>query len=187
MLGLPAHRDFPAATVLSLIETAQAAEAFGVELMPCIVSDCSLGAFAARNLVAHEFLKSDCSHIFWLDSDMSWSGDDFIKLLTLNYPFVAAAGPTKQDKPRLAIYGDCVGLCFACVHRGVMEHLAAIKPKATTNGRKEVSQIFHCGIVDGKLVGEDILFCQDVKSLGYIINIDNSVNLGHIGTKEYRI
>lgn len=182
MLGIPAYRDFPAATAISLFETAQLCERGGIELLLCVVSDCSVGAFAARNLVAHEFLKSDCSYLFWLDADMSWVPDDFIRLLNSGRPFVAASYARKRERSETV-----KGLGFACVSREVMEAIAAIKPLAKCHGRKEpVRQIFHCGVMDGKLMGEDYLFCKDIEALGYPVNIMPDIKLGHIGTKEYR-
>jgi len=184
MLAMPAIKDIPVATVMSLVETVQLCERLRIELVVGTMEGCSMGAFDARNLLAHEFLKSKCSHIFWVDADMTWRAEDFVRLVESGQPFVAAVGPKKRDKPTFAIYENGVGLAFACIERRVMESIAVISPSAKRRGEM-VRQIFRCEVRDGLLFGEDMQFCSDIAALGYEIKKDLTIALGHIGTKEY--
>jgi hypothetical protein len=49
-----------------------------------------------------------------------------------------------------------------------------------------IPHIFRCDDSDGKARGEDMAFFSDIRDLGYQVNIDPNVTLGHVGPKEYR-
>ena len=53
-----------------------------------------------RNTLAREFLKSQCTHIFWLDSDVLMPDDTILRLLSYNLPVVG--GVIFDKKRRLA-------------------------------------------------------------------------------------
>jgi hypothetical protein len=208
MLAIPTTRDFPPATVMSLLNTKQLCMEKGISSITCFVENASMGAFDGRNRCVREFLKSPCTHLFWIDSDMSWNAQDFLRILALGIkmPFIAAAYPSKRDTVKFAFmsvtqdnievlptdeYG-CVklaglGLGFACVQRKVIEQLAAKAPQAKCADDKTPGpQIFRCIVRGGDVFGEDIIFCEDVRALGYDIKIDPNIVLGHVGAKEYR-
>lgn len=80
MIGMPAGRDLPIQTVKSLIGSFAACSERGVP--------CQFGAIAnsaviqwARDEVVDLFLKSDANVLFWIDSDMVWTPEQFIRLL----------------------------------------------------------------------------------------------------------
>ena len=49
-----------------------------------------------------------------------------------------------------------------------------------------MAKIFRFDEPNGEARGEDIAFFADVCDLGYKVNLDPTVTLGHIGEKEFR-
>lgn len=193
-IGFPCGPYVSYHTLMSLLGTVKHCEALGVPLsVLCVVN--SSGPAVARSLVAQEFLDGAASRLFWIDSDMVWTPDDFMKLLGLSTKMgvVGATYSVKSEtKPRFIVkhpdmtdfdmneFGclkvDGMGLGFTIVKREVIERLAAVKKP----------HIFREDFVDGQLRGEDIAFFADVAALGYDIWLDPTIELGHVGLKVYR-
>lgn len=156
-----------------------------------------------RCLVADAFLASEATHLFMIDSDVTWKEEDFCRLLALGTKMECVCGiyPMKRDPETWMLnaegirdvneYGclhiDGVGLGFCCVQRKVIQKLAA---KADLMEVFEVdhpvARIFHSDVFKGRFRGEDMRFFADVADLGYKVWLDPSISLGHVGTKEYR-
>jgi hypothetical protein len=205
MLAMPTHRDIPAGTVRSLLETQH------VLASSNIASDIEMqvgGSIVhhARTKAAWNFLKSDCTHLFWVDSDMAWLAKDFIRLLAIGTKLecVFATYPCRAEPIRFFVSFDekqamhsnefgCLpvngaGLGFCCVQREVVQKIADQSPKLRYPDIDDgpVPRIFRCDDRDGYARGEDIAFFDDIRMLGYQTWLDPSIELGHIGSKEYR-
>lgn len=157
----------------------------------------------ARSKAAWRFLQSKCNRLFWIDSDIAWKGSDFIRFLALSTKMecVCAAYPAKMDPATFFLnvsglvesneYG-CLpivgaGLGFTIVQRGVIERLAEKAPKLKFPDLPEkIPHIFRLDDDGGEARGEDMAFFADVRALGYAVNLDPTIELGHIGSKEYR-
>ena len=50
-----------------------------------------------RNKLVSEFLKGDYTHLFFIDADISFAPDDFIRVLSFNKDIVTAPYPIKKD------------------------------------------------------------------------------------------
>lgn len=204
MLAMPTHRDIPVLTVKSLLETQ---DALTQRNIPCDVEMQVGGSLVhhARTKAAWHFLQSDCTHLFWVDSDISWRAVDFLRLLAFGTKLecVSAVYPCRADPIRFFLsptseimqaneYG-CIpvgglGLGFTVVQRVVMEKIAAQSPLLIYPDVPEgpVPRMFRCDERDGQARGEDIAFFDDIRGLGFQPWLDPSIELGHIGTKEYR-
>ena len=204
MIGIPAGRDLPAQTVKSLIGT------FG--LLQTIGVPCQLGMIAgssvvqwARDEVFDIFVRSDANRLFWIDSDMVWEPQDFMRMVALStvYPVVCAAYPAKLDLTTFYLHHDKakpleadergllevwgVGLGFTVIRREVVEALSAAAPKLYDEiGQREIAEVFRVGGVDenGRRCrrGEDMAFFSDIRSHGFKVMLDPEVSLGHVGT-----
>jgi hypothetical protein len=207
MIGMPVGSGtVPWATALSLINTIRVLDR---EKIPFKISSpvgCSVVTWA-RSAVAGEFLASNCSHLFWIDSDIVWFPDDFVRLLGFGavYPIIGATYPLKKDQ--LQVFCNTVGeegerivnghgnvkvhslgLGFTLVQRKVIEALAATKETVTDsmNGTS-YPDMFRIGRrANGNALGEDVAFFEDCEALGFEAWLDPSINLGHVGTKIYR-
>ena len=51
----------------------------------------------ARNKLVKKFLDTDHTHLFFIDADISFTPDDFIRVLNLNKPISTAPYPIKRD------------------------------------------------------------------------------------------
>jgi hypothetical protein len=50
----------------------------------------------ARDNLAHEFLKTDCTHILFLDNDIVFNHLDILKMINLNKDFICGVYPKKK-------------------------------------------------------------------------------------------
>lgn len=200
-IGMPVYGRIPPHTTLSLARTAQACGAGGVDMTLCIeargiVTWC-------RDMVLDSFLQSKAQKLFWIDSDMAWEPEAFFRLLALSTKrdVVCAAYRSKVDEPTYQINGtgvdepsdelgliriNGIGLGFSVMDRKVCEAVAAKAAIAhdDINGR-DMPAVFRTDIVDGKRVGEDIAFFNDIGALGYQIWLDPTLELGHVGDKMW--
>jgi len=203
MLAMPTHRDIPAGTVASLLATQDLLASKRIPFEVQLQVGNSLVTHA-RSKIAHTFLKSDKSLLFWVDSDIEWEAKDFLRLCALatKMDVVGGAYPAKRDPIVFFLdpssdgdiasneYG-CLkiggwGMGFTVMNRRVIEAMAAKSPKLKFNGSDEpIAHMFRCDEIDGFARGEDMAFFADVKELGFEAFLDPSVTLGHIGSKTY--
>ena len=153
------------------------------------------GAFIdlSRNLFAHWFLSkpefADCTHLFFVDSDLKFEARGFVGLARSGQPICAGAYRRRQkdeDFPvALAINPDGGGLWvetdevggewvmadrvptgFLCISREVLEKMAAQAPMIEIQGQGKVPRLFYTYIDDkGRFVGEDFAFCDDYRRI----------------------
>jgi hypothetical protein len=202
MVCMPAHRDIPVPTVVSLLGTADLMKSRGIPFEIQLQYGSSLVEVARTKGVDH-FLKGDKNRLFWIDSDMSWSAAAFLRLLALSTKMdvVGAAYPYKQDPIQFPIspvngtmeaneYG-CIpmagfGLGFTVMTRRVIQAVSDMSPKLKFPGDPEpIPHVFRCDTINGEFRGEDMAFFADIRSLGYEVCLDPTVTLGHVGQKTY--
>jgi hypothetical protein len=200
MIGMPVDNPIPHKTALSLAETMYVAGARGIPValqmeISGIIQD-------GRNAVFTDFLNSEATKLFWIDSDIIWGVDDFLKMLALStkrdvvcaaYSAKTSTTPTFQmdyELPfRIEDYGlisvKGLGLGFTIVDREVCEKLAA-KSSRYNSHKRELVDLFRVDTVDGHRRTEDMGFFSDIRDLGYKVWVDPDISLGHIGELEWR-
>ena len=82
-------------TISSIISTRDLLARNGIAIGMMWVRD-SLVTRARNKLVA-QFLKTDCTHLFFIDADIVFSPDDFIRVINLDKPIVTAPYPIKKE------------------------------------------------------------------------------------------
>lgn len=202
MIAVPVNRDLPWQTAKSLLDTVIHLQQRGIPYELQFVVGSSI-VEVARSKVADMFLKSSMNRLLMIDSDQAWLAKDAIRILALStkMPIVCGAYPAKRDPPTFLISpeeGDVttnewgcmpikgLGLGFTIVQRCVIEELAERAPKAIFPESDEpVAHIFRCDVVDGTFRGEDIAFFTDARALGYQAWLDPTLEIGHVGAKEY--
>lgn len=158
-----------------------------------------------RDMVLDEFLKSDAQKLFWIDGDMVWGVPEFARMLALStmYDVVCAAYPLKEDKPfnryplladetskadglgLLEIHG--AGLGFSIWSREVCQALADSKPKIYDGfAEAERASVFCVAPRHGRMRTEDMNVFEDIRALGFKVMLDPTIELGHVGSKEWR-
>ena len=104
-IAMPAHRDIPPATVLSLLDSHRVAAEYGIAVQLSLeigVADVSL----ARTICVHRFLhQSKANKLFWIDSDMEWTPDAFMRMLAISTKVDAVIGayPEKCEPTRFHV------------------------------------------------------------------------------------
>jgi hypothetical protein len=201
MLAMPAHRDIPVETAISLVAIIDKMNAIGMPFEIQIQKGGSIIEWA-RSRCVHLFLQSDKNRLFWMDSDIVCQAEDFVRIVALSTKLecIGAVYPAKTDDMPfyLNLDGDrlesdehgClpiggIGLGFCCVQRDVIEKLAATAPLLKMQNGEEMRHLFRCDSKDGVFRGEDMAFCADIRALGYQVKFDPAVKLGHVGPKVY--
>ncbi len=202
MLAMPINRDLPSGTVHSLMRTQVLMFQKGIPLSFNTYDGCSL-VHKARNCLTWDFLKSDCTHLFWVDSDLTWDAETFLKFVVLGnkHDMLCGAYPKKDDKPTFFMaplhnrvttneFG-CVEIKriangFSIMRREVVEALARSSRKIKMDHDGPAIPFIYKLDDDGEeLRGEDMRLCEDVRALGYKIWLDPNVAIGHVGQKTY--
>lgn len=208
MIGLPAYdHKVGVKMAISLMRFAQMALEYGVTIQVSSICGCSV-VTRARNMIADEFMKSDCDHLLFIDADMSFQPESIIRLLAFGQekPIVAGAYEARKagkvyiltldhDKDGNVIM-DPMGLVkarrvatgFMMIQRQVFETLAKLHPEwyhKDVNSDNMLYSFFDFLVTPEGYVGEDFLFCQRAIDAGYTCWIDPTIKLGHMGIHEY--
>lgn len=161
----------------------------------------------ARNMLADQFLKSDCDQLFMVDSDIAWDAKYFESMLFFagHAPVVCAAYPMKTEPTTVVVRpppGNAekidatglfaiggTGLGFTVVQRKVIEALAKDSPlmASSTAGGGPIPRIFACETTFDGYLGEDIKFFEDCWAHGFPVKLATGVRLHHMGTKAYSL
>lgn len=199
-IGIPAYGPFPALTVSAIANTLLACGQAGVDAQLCIEQRGIVTM--ARDQVLDSFLRSGKQKLFWIDSDMVWEPDSFLRLVALSTTrdVVCAAYPSKKDgETEFQVSGtgkaetpdpygifeiSGLGLGFTIVDRSVCEAVAGTAPLATDEiSGRTMAAVFRVDVVNGRRRGEDIAFFADIRGHGYKVWLDPTIRLGHVGTK----
>ena len=138
-----------------------------------------------RNRLVRGFLKSDCTHLFFIDDDVVPPEDALARLLAVNRPVATGLYPISVQNRFVA--------CIKGLHDNDF----------VETWRRDVFPIKHCGLgcalvqretferigfpwfswpeeEDGTNVGEDVWFCHRVRKVGLQIFCDGSLICGHV-------
>lgn len=168
----------------------------------------------ARNAATAHFLNSDCSHLFFIDSDIEFDPESVLKLLRHNKEVVAGVYPKKYYMwNRIfageegvdfvlggGVYFNEDGLIettylptgFLMIKRDVFIKIASNKPELKyKNDIDAYGQLdtfynfFRSGVHNEIYESEDWGFCSIWRELGGTLLIDPTIKLGHIGWNNF--
>ena len=211
MLGLPTY-DFKvtAKLAISLASFCTRAMQHGVDIQICNISGCSVVS-RVRNLIAKDFLDSDCTDLMFIDSDINFEAEDIFRLMAWNsdpkkgivagIPVARKKGKTyistldtDEDENILMNYmglvkAKRVATAFMIIRREVFEKLYEAHPEWRYHDEKkvgdEITAFFDFALKDGTYIGEDFLFCDRAREMGFEVWIDPTIKLGHMGMEEF--
>jgi hypothetical protein len=164
---------------MSVAESCQVAALMGINVTVCMMRN---GAFIdlSRNNFVRLFLETECTHLFFIDSDLKWEPRAFVGLLTSGKPICAGAYPKRQEpeeypvryKPHPEQGGlwvdngwimcDRVPTGFLCIERSVLERMVAKAPVIKSSKDPTNPRLFYTYMnEDDMFVGEDFAFCKD--------------------------
>lgn len=127
----------------------------------------SNGAFIdmARNRLVRMFLDTDCTHLFFIDSDLRWEARAFYGLLCSGHPVCAGIYPKRQspeeypihlatDDDENIVHKDGWFMCdkvptgFLCIRRDVIETMVAEAPIVEGHNEPDSPYLFYTEIID---------------------------------------
>lgn len=200
-IAMPTYDKLPPRTAQSLFSTAQACGQLGVSCDLIITTGI---VELARDLALSEFLAGKAQKLFWIDADMVWEPEAFLRMVALSTRFDVLCAAYRHKAPGapqhiinwtpglpanefglLPINGT--GLGFTIVDRKVCQAISDAAPLITdhVNGRQQRA-VFRVDVVDGHRRTEDMAFFADIAALGHTIWLDPTITLGHIGSWEWR-
>lgn len=204
-IGMPVGKPIPPMTVSSIFATAYQLGQMGIRC-DLLMQICGVVTIA-RDSVLDEFLKCGADKLIWVDSDIAWTPQDFLRMLALStkYDVIAVAYPSRSHDGNLfQVNTDGIaehsisehglfningtGLGFCIVDRKPLELLAAKAPRVLDGySQKEMAEVFRVDRTpSGHRRTEDIAFFDDLREAGFTVWCDPSIELGHIGEKEWR-
>jgi len=193
-------------TALAVGGLLQQAMRYNLEVVTGYVGGCSIIS-VARNILVREFLSTDCTDLMFIDSDISFTPTDVLRLLahTTNRDIVGGVPPSRQkekyylmmlDETNKQLTVDGLGLlkarriatAFMMIRREVVSTLIDAHPEweyKDAYSNKRIHALFDFSLTGEGYIGEDFLFCDRAREHGYSVWIDPTINLGHMGVKEY--
>ena len=151
-----------------------------------------------RHKLAQTCIEDKCTHILWLDSDMTFPVDLTERLLKHNLPVIACNYSTRSQ-PRKSVAYKSVGDWNSWIHSKNAEQplseAAAVgmgcmmtEIGVYTNMSEPYFEItYHPELKEW--IGEDFYFCKKLTDQGYKILIDNNLSLeiSHLGTTAFTL
>ena len=161
----------------------------------------------ARMGMTAEFLKTNYSHMMWLDADIEFTPEDVAKLWNMDADIAVGVYCMKKEGSPFAAWQDgklitnlnhvvknidgiasidYAGTGFMMIKREVIEDLST-KVEKYENEMPDIPALYMTPIRDGYLVSEDYYFCALAREHGYKVLMDTNVRLGHWGLKRYGV
>lgn len=158
-----------------------------------------------RNVMADKFLRSDCTHLMFIDSDQSWDVQGFMNILKADVDMVGAAYPVKNNWEHygVSIYtnedgtplvnedglikAEKVPTGFMKISRKVFETIRDANPDDWYyHGENEkLHNFFGHLTIDHVRYGEDISFNIRWQRCGGEIWLEPKVAMGHFGSNGW--
>jgi len=152
----------------------------------------------ARDMLAAQFLASDCTSLVFIDGDIGFGRKDLQALIDAPQPLIGGLCPRK-----------CVELDWACVplddqplpadvcapievrhtatgflridRRVFTDLIAAGRPTYPDGEGRTMHHFFGSAVVDGAFLSEDYFFCELAARTGYAVHVHPGIRLRHVG------
>jgi len=211
MIGIPSY-DFKVTTkwAISFAHFCVEASKHGITTQIANISGCSVVS-RARNLIAYDFLESDCTDLMFIDSDINFAAEDIFRLMAWNTDpkkGIVAGIPVARKKGKVFIStletdeddnilmnhmglvkAKRVATAFMLIRREVFEKLKEAHPEWQYKDEREQDgpsiSFFDFKSTPEGYVGEDFLFCDRAREQGFEVWIDPTIKLGHMGVNEF--
>jgi hypothetical protein len=157
----------------------------------------------ARDILAAQFLASDCTSLVFIDGDVGFARQDLQWLLESPHPITGGLYQRKNasghwvcmPQPNDAAVTSVphyrrvqrIGTGFLRIDRLVFEKLMrdpSILSYPLDNST--LHQFFPSGVLDGHFLSEDYYFCELAARAGFDIHIDTRIRLKHVGRFIYQ-
>lgn len=160
-----------------------------------------------RNSAVREFMKSDCTDLFFIDADVSFDPESVVKLLRYDRDLVAGVYPKKQDDEDFPVsvaagvelQADADGLVevegaptgFMRIRRNVLEAMCEANKHRRYKGQGDgpddppYTILFERIYEAGRRFSGDYAFCRKWRQMGGKVFVDPELPFTHEGLKEW--
>jgi hypothetical protein len=145
----------------------------------------------ARNFFAEDFLKSDCTHLFFMDADMVCYTPKGIDILVGDDLPIVAAPYIYKDYPLKPAFrigktnedgADLRGLVNPIKAKYVSAGFMLIQKKVIRDVKDLLTILMFRPVeVEDEYLSEDWAFCYRAKEVGWACYIEPTIKLGHLG------
>ena len=168
----------------------------------------------ARNILSAMFMESDCTHLFFIDSDIEFDSESILRALAFDKDILAGAYPKKalpiqyamnfkfvdQEKGQIRVENGSVEVLdastgFFCVKKKVFDKMRQHHPELHYKNDSNIDEKYHpyCYSFfdtihdpdDNRYLSEDYTFCRRLQKIGGEIWIDLSTKLNHVGSYSF--
>lgn len=179
----------------------------GVALDWVFAAGCSLVQLARDWLHAEFLARTECTHLLWLDADLSFMPDAIMRMLCRNLDVVAGVYTTKSPTNPVFPYEslgpskDGLQLArkipggFILVKRAVAQAVAeSCETYLLTHNEqtRESAHIFEVPLIESEkdptkkvMLGEDYVYCHHLQTLGYRIAVETDIGFAHVGRNAW--
>ena len=186
-----------AATMDSLLGEQLIAHSRGHVLDVARLEGCS-SIPSARNILAHDFLKSRSDRLVFVDSDMAWEPGALTDLATCSHDIIGGSYRLKNESGDFIVRwlpGEAplwadkegaipvagLGTGFLAISRKALQDIMATFPARTyKDGERNPYAFFEMPFANSTMWGEDYWFCEMARSAGIDIHCLPELNLTHI-------
>ena len=208
-VALPAY-DFKVSLKLavSLARLAQQLPQHGIDMNIGSICGCSVVS-RARNLLVKDFLESNCTDLMFIDADINFEPEDVLRLMAwASDPVKGIVGGVPRTRKTNKVYiaqldqdeegltmnrmglvrAKRIATAFMLVRREVFERLVNENPQWNYydhSSDRQLNAVFDFLVTEEGYMGEDYLFCDRARAIGYEVWIDPTIKLGHMGVQEY--
>ena len=154
-------------------------------------------------------LESQCDYLLFIDADINFEPEHIFRLMAWGSDpkkgIVAGVPRTRSttktyiatlDEEDGQLTMDSMGLvrakrvatAFMLVRREVFQQMVDAHPEWVYKDQRVegmVPCLFDFMLTDEGYIGEDYLFCDRARELGFEVWIDPTIKLGHMGVQEY--
>ena len=191
-------------TAFSIAQLMPMAAQLGIKVYLSDLSNCSIITMARNALVA-EFLRTDATELLFIDSDVVVKPDDILRLMAQSGDKDITAGAYPRRLKEKKFFADVywtedggiemegsllrverVGTGFMLIQRHVLEQMVAAHPEWKYEDRRGPAYaVFDFQLKGDHYMGEDYLFCDRAREMGFKVYIDSEISLPHIGQMEF--
>ena len=196
--------------IVSLIDSLRVLQELGIEYDYYELSGDSY-VDRAKNILIHRFLQSDATHIFMIDSDLSWDVDGFERVIRAALAGAEVIGGAYPNKNNWSAFGvvlihaedghpvsEEIGNTRLVSAWGIPGGFLVYSREAVERTRSNLSpytepainetllECFRCNIEkDGRRVSEDIYFQQRYREMGGQVWLEPDISFEHFGVKGW--
>ena len=208
MIAIPAYDGkLNISAAFQLPQLALVAQKHGFQIHLAHLSGCSI-ITRARNSLVNQFLESDCTEMLFVDADINFTQQDVLRIMALGSDKDILAGAYPRRAKDQMFFADLyynehggielteegllrvnrIGTGFMFIRRHVLESLKEAHPEWkywVDVEKKHHYSFFDFAVTEEGYMGEDYLFCDRARALGFTVYVDPEVNLGHFGSTEF--